>query len=209
MPNAKTFKTWESGFKIIQWLKWGKRILCMYKLKANTARFSWSNRHAILTSKTISMKQGLSAWHWFWLRSSYEILKWLSGGWRTLTQSLHSSFDHRFPIEIRGPVHQVEGPKQHWEHNPGHLVNLAHAVVGLLGVRELGFTGSELHRCAVWNGGDGGVLCEVGCIIHTGWTRVVWLFRQSQRVLLLWGEGNTEQTQGLSYVLIKHIKECS
>lgn len=102
------------------------------------------------------------------------------------SQCLICSFDHWFPIEIRGPVHQVEGPKQHREHYPGHLVNLAHAVVSLFGVWSLGFRGFELHSSAVWNGRDGRVLCEVGCIIHTGRTGVVWLFRQSQWILLLW-----------------------
>lgn len=66
-----------------------------------------------------------------------------------MTLSLHSSFDHWFPIEIRGPVHQVEGPKQHREHYPGHLVNLAHTVVSLFGVWCLGFRGFELNSCAI------------------------------------------------------------
>lgn len=113
-------------------------------------------------------------------------------GW---LQSLHSSFDHWFPVEIRGPVHQVEGPKQHREHYPGHLVNLAHAVVSLFGVRGLGLRGFELYCRAVWDGSDGRVLREVGCIIHAGRTGVVRLFRQSQRVLLLWGERNTIRTK--------------
>ncbi len=70
-------------------------------------------------------------------------------------QSSHSSFDHWFPIEVRGPVHQVEGAKQHREHYPGHLVNLAHTVVSLFGVWGLAFRGFELHSRAVGNGSDG------------------------------------------------------
>lgn len=118
---------------------------------------------------------------------------------RPWSQSLLRPFDHWFPIEIRGPVHQVEGPKQHWEHYSGHLVNLAHAVVCLFGVGSLGFRGFELHSCAVWNGWDGRVLCEVGCIIHTSWTGVVWLFWQSQWVLLLW---NREKYKPTLYIYI-------
>lgn len=66
-----------------------------------------------------------------------------------LADSLHSSFDYGFPVEISGPVHQVEGPKQHWEHYPGHLVNLTHAVVSLFGVWGLALRGLQLHSCAV------------------------------------------------------------
>lgn len=116
-------------------------------------------------------------------------------------RSLNGSFDHWFPIEIRGPVHQVEGPKQHREHYPGHLVNLAHTVVSLFGVRGLGFRRLQLNSCAIWNGGDGRVLRDVGCVIHTSWTGVVWLFRQSQRILLLWGKSksSTEWTLSSEY----------
>lgn len=64
-------------------------------------------------------------------------------------RALHSSFDHWFSIEIRGPVHQVEGPKKHWEHYPGHLINLAHTVVSLFGVWGLGFRWFELNSCAI------------------------------------------------------------
>ena len=65
------------------------------------------------------------------------------------SQSLHSPFDYWFSIEVRGPVHQVESPKQDWEHYPGHLVNLAHAVVSLFGVWGLGFRGFELNSCTI------------------------------------------------------------
>lgn len=106
----------------------------------------------------------------------------VSPRWRRL----HSSFDYGFPVQIGGPVHQVEGPKQHGEHYPGHLVDLTHAVVSLFGVWGLALGGLELHGRAVGNGSDGGVFCEVGGVIHTGWAAVVWLFRQSQWVLFLW-----------------------
>lgn len=65
------------------------------------------------------------------------------------SQSSHRSFDHWFPVEICGPVNQVKGPKQHREHYPGHLVDLAHAVVSLFRVRGFGFRGFELDRRAV------------------------------------------------------------
>lgn len=101
------------------------------------------------------------------------------------SDSSHGSLYHRLPVEIRGPVNQVEGPKQHRKHDPGHLVDLAHAVVGLFGVGGLGFGRFELHRCAVGDGGDGRVLAEVGCVIHAGRAGVVWLFGKSQGVFFL------------------------
>lgn len=122
-------------------------------------------------------------------------------------QRLHSPFDHRFPIEIRGPIHQVEGPKQHREHYSGHLVNLAHAVVSLFGVWGLGFSRFELYSRAIWNSRDGCVLCKVGCIIHTGRTGVVWFFGQSQRVLLLWGERNVLITLNGCCTFTEHKKK--
>lgn len=66
-----------------------------------------------------------------------------------LRTSLLISADHWLPIEIRSPVHQVEGPKQHGEHYPGHLINLADTVVSLFGVWRLGFRQFELDSRAV------------------------------------------------------------
>lgn len=40
-------------------------------------------------------------------------------------------FNHRFPIQIRCPVNQVESAKEDWEYNSGHFVDLADAVVSL------------------------------------------------------------------------------
>lgn len=59
-------------------------------------------------------------------------------------------FDDRFPVEVRGPVDQVEGAEEDGEHYPGHFVDLADAVVGLFGVqRRLGFSALHLNRGAV------------------------------------------------------------
>lgn len=158
----------------------------MFKLKANMAIFSWSDSHAsnnlkkhMYDRRTKCLALFLITFHLSNPRSAGQ-----ADGCPSL-QSLHSSFDHRFSIEIRGPIHQVEGPKQHWKHYPGHLINLADAVVSLFWVRSLWFRRFKLNSCAVWNSGDGCILCQVGCVIHTGWTGVVWLFRQSQGVFFL------------------------
>lgn len=128
------------------------------------------------------------------MRSSGEILKWFSGGWKIL----NCSFDHWLPVEIRGPVHQVEGPKKHREYDSGHLVDLADTVVSLFGVRGLGLRRFELNSRAVGDGRDGRVLREVGRVIHAGQTGVVGLFRQSQMVLLLWGQRKSKDTLRLT-----------
>ena len=51
-------------------------------------------------------------------------------------------------VEVRGPVHQVERPEEHREHDTGHLVDLAHAVVSLLGVQGLDVGGRAAHAHA-------------------------------------------------------------
>lgn len=94
-----------------------------------------------------------------------------------LAAVLHRPFDDGLPVQIRGPVDQVEGPKQDREHYPGHLIDLADAVVSLFGVGSLGFGGFELHRGAVGDGGYGGVLRQVGRVVHSGRACVVGFLR--------------------------------
>lgn len=98
----------------------------------------------------------------------------------------HGSFDHRFPVEVRGPVDQVEGTEEDGEDYPRHLVDLADAVVGLLGVgRRLALGALHLHRGAVGDGGDGRVFGDVGREVHAGGARVVGFLGERQRVFLL------------------------
>lgn len=157
---------------------------------------SWSSGQTCRHSPGATDMRGYSMTYW---RKSV----WMSRAWldRPLRFSrvpsdprLHGSFDHWLPVEIRGPVHQVEGPKQHGEDYPGHLVNLAHTVVSLFGVWGFTFRGLELHGRAVWNGGDGGVLGEAAGVSHAGRTAVVGLFGQSQRVLFLWVGGRNNHS---------------
>lgn len=68
-------------------------------------------------------------------------------------RGLNGSFNHRFPVEVCGPVDQVESPKEDREHYPGHLVNFADAVVGLFGVHcRLGLCALQLDSGAVGDG---------------------------------------------------------
>lgn len=92
---------------------------------------------------------------------------------------------HRFSVEVRGPIDEVEGAEEDGEHYPRHLVDLAHAVVGLLRVHHLGLGGAELHRRRVGDGGDGHVLGEVGGVVDACRANVVGLFRQHHGVSFL------------------------
>lgn len=96
-----------------------------------------------------------------------------------------NSFYHRFSVQVSCPVDEVEGPKEDGEHNPGHLVDLADAVVRLLGVHHLGLGGPELHRRRVGDGGDGHVLGEVGGVVDARRAHVVGLLRQHHGVSFL------------------------
>lgn len=146
---------------------------------------SWAEKNS---SKKGYIIQETGAWHWFWLHFSHKILKVSLGGELEIWHwKLHRSLNLGFPVEIRGPVHQVEGPKEHWENYPGHLVDLAHTVVSLFGVRSLSLGWLQLHGCAVWNGGNGRVLGQVSGVVDPGGTGVVGLLGQSQRVFLLHG----------------------
>lgn len=49
------------------------------------------------------------------------------------------ALDIGLPVDIGGPVHQVENGKEHGEDDAGNFVNLADAVVGL------GLSGDFLH----------------------------------------------------------------
>lgn len=95
------------------------------------------------------------------------------------------SLHHRLSVQVRGPVDQVEGSEQDGENYPRHLVDLADAVVGLLGVHHLGLSGPELHRGGVGDGGDGHVLGEVGRVVDTCRADVVGLFGQHHGVAFL------------------------
>lgn len=86
------------------------------------------------------------------------------------------SFHHRFSVQIRSPVDEVEGSKEDGKNYPGHLVDLADAVVGLLGVHHLGLSAPELHRRGVGDGGDGHVLGEIGGVVDARRADVVGLF---------------------------------
>lgn len=95
------------------------------------------------------------------------------------------SLHHRLSVQVRGPVDQVEGSKQDGKNYPRHLVDLADAVVGLLGVRHLGLGGPELHGRGVGDGGDGHVLGEVGGVVDPRRADVVGLFGQHHGVAFL------------------------
>lgn len=70
-----------------------------------------------------------------------------------ILRELNGSFNSRFPVEVCGPVDQVESPKEDREHYPGHLVNFADAVVGLFGVHcRLGLSAFQLDSGAVGDG---------------------------------------------------------
>lgn len=93
---------------------------------------------------------------------------------------LNGSFNHWFPVEVCGPVNQIESPKENREHYPGHLVNFADAVVGLFGVRcRLGLGTLQLDCGAVGDGGYSRILIDVG-------GKVVGLFGERQWVFFLW-----------------------
>lgn len=95
------------------------------------------------------------------------------------------SLHHRLSVQVRGPVDQVEGSEQDGENYPRHLVDLADAVVGLLGVHHLGLGGPELHGRGVGDGGDGRVLGEVGGVVDARRADVVGLFGQHHGVAFL------------------------
>lgn len=82
---------------------------------------------------------------------------------------LNGTFNHRFPVEVCGPVDQVKSPKEDREHYPGHLVNFADAVVCLFGVHcGLGLSTLQLNSGAVGDGGDSCILCDVGGEVNSG-----------------------------------------
>lgn len=75
-------------------------------------------------------------------------------------------FNHRLPVQIRRPVNQVESAEEDREHDSGHLVDLADAVVSLFVLRGLVF---RRVRCA--RGSTGGpcrglLLRDVGGMGH-------------------------------------------
>lgn len=92
---------------------------------------------------------------------------------------------HGLSVQVRGPVDQVEGSEQDGKDYPRHLVDLADAVVGLLGVRHLGLGGPQLHRRGVGDSGDGHVLGEVGGVVDARRADVVGLFGQHHGVPFL------------------------
>lgn len=102
------------------------------------------------------------------------------------------SLHHRFPVKVRGPVDQVEGAEEDGENDAGHLVDLAHAVVRLLGVgqpcRRHRVGAAQLRRHAmVRDGGDGHVLCEVWRVVDARRAHVVGLLGELHVVTFLQG----------------------
>lgn len=77
-------------------------------------------------------------------------------------------FDDRFPVQVRGPVDQVEAPEQHRKHDAGDAVDLTDAVEGLLVLLGLcrlrrGLVG--FAQGALGDGGQSGVFRDVGSVV--------------------------------------------
>ena len=96
-----------------------------------------------------------------------------------------NSFHNRFSVQVCRPVDEVEGSEEDGEHYPRHLVYLADAVVGLLGVDHFALRGSQLQWRGVGDGGDGHVLGEVGGVVDACRANVVGLLRQHHGVSFL------------------------
>ena len=98
----------------------------------------------------------------------------------------HCPFDHRLPVKVGCPVDQVERPEKNRKHYPGHLVNLADAVVSLFRVDgSLCLAAFQLHGRAVGNGRDGRILGDVWSVVYAGRAGIVGLLGERQGILSL------------------------
>ena len=89
--------------------------------------------------------------------------RWFHGGPCSLAGGVQV-FDYGLPVQVRGPVDQVEAPEQNREHDAGDAVDLADAVEGLLVLLGLGL--GLVGRLG--DGGQRGVFGDVGRVVGHG-----------------------------------------
>ena len=77
---------------------------------------------------------------------------------------------NQFSVEVCGPVDQVETAKEHRKHDPGHAVDFAHTVEGLLvllwfglwfglvGGSTFGYSGQPCVLGNIWT-----IVCHSNC----------------------------------------------
>lgn len=89
------------------------------------------------------------------------------------------------PVEVRGPVDEVESTEKDREHYPRHLVDLTHAVVRLLRIHHFGFGRTQLHGRHVGYCGDGHVFCQIWSVVDARRADIVGFLRQHHGIPFL------------------------